>query len=289
MLNSSSNPALTNVTFNNNSAADSGGGMFNVSSSPVLTNVTFDNNSAASYGGGIYNGSSNPTLTEVTFNSNSAYNGGGMCNYSSSPKLTHSAFNDNSATDKGGGIYNSNYSSPSLANVTFNINDANYGGGIYNNLSSPSLVNITFNANSATFRGGGVYNESSSGPTFANVILWGDSAPNGAEIYNNGTGTATVTYSNIQGGYSGTGNVNVNPLFVDASSGNLRLQSTSPVIDAGNNAAVPSGIVTDLDNNPRFVDILAIPNTGNGTVDMGAYEAQWPFKIILPLVMRGTP
>jgi uncharacterized repeat protein (TIGR01451 family) len=64
---------------------------------------------------------------------------------------------------------------------------------------------------------------------------------------------------------------------VAPASGNLRLQFTSPAIDAGNNAAVPAGVTTDLDGNPRFVDIPAVPDTGNGTppiVDMGAYEAQ---------------
>jgi uncharacterized repeat protein (TIGR01451 family) len=70
---------------------------------------------------------------------------------------------------------------------------------------------------------------------------------------------------------------NTDPLFVAPVSGNLRLQLTSPAIDAGNNAAVPAGVTTDLDGNPRFVDIPAVPDTGNGTppiVDMGAYEAQ---------------
>ena len=59
--------------------------------------------------------------------------------------------------------------------------------------------------------------------------------------------------------------------------GNLRLQLTSPAIDAGNNAAVPSGVTTDLDGSPRIVDIASVPDTGSGTapiVDMGAYEAQ---------------
>jgi hypothetical protein len=61
--------------------------------------------------------------------------------------------------------------------------------------------------------------------------------------------------------------------------GNLRLQLTSPAIDAGKNAAVPTGVTTDLDNNPRFVNIPTVPDTGNGAppiVDIGAYEVQAP-------------
>ncbi|GIV82964.1 MAG: hypothetical protein KatS3mg051_2318 [Anaerolineae bacterium] len=58
---------------------------------------------------------------------------------------------------------------------------------------------------------------------------------------------------------------------------NLRLQLTSPAIDAGNNVAVPITVTTDLDGNERFEDIPTVPDTGSGTppiVDMGAYEGQ---------------
>lgn len=51
----------------------------------------------------------------------------------------------------------------------------------------------------------------------------------------------------------------------------------SPVIDAGDNGAVPRGLVVDLDGNPRFVDVPAAPDTGIGRaplIDMGAFERQ---------------
>src|SRR5262249_31852328 len=87
--------------------------------------------------------------------------------------------------------------------------------------------------------------------------------------------TATVTYCDVQGGWMGTGNINADPLFMNAGNGDLRLQSGSRCIDGGNNDAVPGGMTTDIDGNPRFVDDPSTPDTGHGTppiVDMGAYE-----------------
>ncbi|MHC4217870.1 MAG: right-handed parallel beta-helix repeat-containing protein [Planctomycetota bacterium] len=54
------------------------------------------------------------------------------------------------------------------------------------------------------------------------------------------------------------------------------LTADSPCIDAGDNSALPEDITTDLDGNPRFLDIPETPDTGNGDlpiVDMGAYES----------------
>jgi hypothetical protein len=138
---------------------------------------------------------------------------------------------------------------------------------MFNLYSNPTLTNVTFSGNSVTSDGGGMYNLESF-PMLTNVIMWGDSATlNGPEIYNDGSSTPVVTYSDIQFGYAGTGNINANPLFLDTAGSNLRLGFGSPVIDAGNNISVT--VATDLDGLPRKAD-------GNGdsnvVVDMGAYE-----------------
>jgi len=112
-------------------------------------------------------------------------------------------------------------------------------------------------------------------PTVTNCILWGDTPE---EIYTDPNSAPTVTYSAVQGGtaqpWFGIGCLDADPLFVDAdgpddtfgtNDDNLRLAGGSPCIDAGDNAAVPPGLTTDLDGNPRI---------SHGTVDMGAYERQ---------------
>jgi hypothetical protein len=269
MYNFDSSPTLTNVIFSGN-AAQAGGGMFNSNSNPVLTNVTFSGNTASgmgSGGGGMFNyDNSSPTLTNVTFSSNTAQSGGGMYNFDSSPTLTNVIFSGNAA-QAGGGMYNNN-SSPTLRNLIFSGNAANSGGGMANlNSSNPNLINVTFSGNTAS-SGGGMANFNGSNPTLTNVIIWNSVGGSIIDSFS----TPDVTYSNIQGGYSGTTNISADPLFVDADGpdnivgtldDNLRLQSNSPSIDTGNNAAVPTGVTTDLEGKPRIQ---------NGIVDMGAYE-----------------
>lgn len=146
------------------------------------------------------------------------------------------------------------------------------------------------NANGGSFPnnvGGGMYIDgSSSSPTITNCIFWGD-APD--EIFNQSGGTPTVSSSDLQGGLpagtvDGGGNIDATPFFADANGpdnlfgtadDNLRLQSASPCIDAGDNTAVPAGVTTDLDGAGRFIDLPQSLDTGIGTpppVDMGAYE-----------------
>jgi hypothetical protein len=106
-----------------------------------------------------------------------------------------------------------------------------------------------------------------------NCILWGDTSD---EI----SGSAIVTYSDIQGGWPGQGNIDVEPCFVqlgywDANStpedanddywidGDHHLLANSPCIDAGDPEYIAGPNETDLDGNPRVI---------GGRIDMGAYE-----------------
>lgn len=138
--------------------------------------------------------------------------------------------------------------------------------------------NFFGNTTTAT-SGAGFYNTSGTS-TIANCIFWGNTGAGGATANNQITaagGTNTVSYSIVQGGATGTGNLNVNPQFVNLAAGDLHLQITSPAIDAGSNTMIPVGVLVDRDGLPRRVDIASVVDTGTGgapVVDMGAFEIQ---------------
>jgi hypothetical protein len=244
---------------------DMGGGMHNNSSSPTLANCRFVGNWAG-YGGATCNGGSSPTLTNCTFQGNSARYGGGVWNSSPSPTLINCTFADNSADVDAGGMYNYEEGSPTLINCIFARNSAEYTGGAMANWmpTSPTLINCTFTDNSAGVHGGGLFNGLDSSPTLTNCILWSDSPD---EIRNSDlTSLPAATYSDVQGGYPGVGNIDADPLFVDPANGDYHLGSWSPALGAGTIDGAPS---TDTEGNPR-------PDPPGSSPDMGAYESPLP-------------
>jgi hypothetical protein len=261
--NNNSSPTVTNCTFSGNSAVYYGGGMANYqSSSLMVTNCIFSDNSAE-YGGGMANyQSSSLMVINCIFSDNSAEYGGGIRNWNSSPTVTNCTFSGNSASSSGGGMLNSS-SSPTVTNCTFNANFAGYGGGMRNGWNSNSTVtNCTFSGNSAGI-GGGIFNRWASSSTLTNCILWGNVAPSGPQIYNDVGGSATVSYSDVQGGWPGIGNINADPLFVDSAIGDYHLLPDSPCKNTGDPSCVVAPGHTDLDGKPRVI---------GGRIDMGAYE-----------------
>jgi hypothetical protein len=151
---------------------------------------------------------------------------------------------------------------------------------MYNSSSLLTLSNVTISGNSAVFAGGAIYNWYSDS-TIHNSIIWGNTAASSPVIANGGP----IAYSLIEGGYTGVGNLDVDPLFVvpvpapgPSSGGDLRLRAGSPAINAGDNSSVITG--TDQDGNPRIIA---------GAVDMGAYEAQFPMVIAITRAGASNP
>jgi hypothetical protein len=279
MYNVNSSPIITNCSFSQNSADwVGGGGMFNEHSSPIITNCSFSRNAGSNdgSGGGIRNRNSTPTLINCSFTGNGAgHIGGGMYNGNSSPSLTNCSFTGNGAGDIGGGMYNA-VSSPILINCSFSENSSGMGGGgMYNAVSSPILINCSFSRNRRGINDEASFFNESSSPTLTNCILWGNT---GDQIFNDESSNAVVTYSIVQGGFPGTGNLDQDPLFVDATNGDLHLQAGSPAIDAGLTSANTTTV--DLDGKPRVV---------NGIIDMGAYEFQVTAAPVVITSMTANP
>jgi hypothetical protein len=318
---SAGSPTLTDVAFNGNSTTGGrGGGLYIGSGSPTLTDVTFTGNSAGGgWGGGMYS-SGQPWLTRVAFNDNAAARGGGMVNEGDAnltdvsfsgdtadiggglasmyglPVLQGVTFNGNTASGNGGGLW-ADRSSPRLTNVTFADNSAGASGGAlfqgtnasvyaagHYNLVNTYLTNVTFAGNSAVQHGGAIIAYGGR-VTVRGSILWGDTAgTGGAETYADTyySSSVTATHSDIQGGYGGTANINVDPLigplggyggFVQT----LPLLPGSPAIDTIAPDAYPSGSGSRCGSDVTL-DARGVVRPQGASCDMGAYETR-PFTL----------
>ena len=82
--------------------------------------------------------------------------------------------------------------------------------------------------------------------TLVNCVVWGNPLGVSGDPLVDFNSTTVVTYSNIEGGYSGTGIIDADPLFAQPGTGNLGLTEGSPCLDAGNAAWLPADIA-DID------------------------------------------
>jgi hypothetical protein len=262
-------------------------------------------------GGGFYNDGSggsgicNPTIRNCVIRNNQAVFGAGIFNNgydggNASPQIINCVITDNFATTGGGGIDNfgllNGNASPTLLNcVVYNNSAAQRAGGMYcwggnNGNASPLMVNTCFINNSAVDGGGVVADRlnsstgssGTSSPVLRNCIFWANTASGvGPQFFLLGGASFNPTYSNIDltnqtsphilSG-TGTGNIQLSPLFRDMLSGvgpdgewmttddGLQLQSSSPCINAGDNFGITA------------TDILSENRVKYSVVDMGAYE-----------------
>jgi hypothetical protein len=164
-------------------------------------------------GGGVYCNRSEAVIQHCTIVGNTSNGGAGIYCYLKSPTILNSTIAGNKTLFSAGGIYASN-NSPIIAGCNVAGNSAGTGGGLRTYLANPSAINCNISRNSAS-TGPDVATDDSQ-LDIANSIIWG----NGANaITSNGTGGVTVTYSDVENGWPGEGNLDTDPLFVDGPTG----------------------------------------------------------------------
>ncbi len=233
---SESSPTIKNCTFRENSGWS--GGMYNYRSEPNIANCNFTYNLGLG-GGGMRNSESNTFLWYCAFLNNNAEYGGAMLNEKGSPTIIGCTFRENKA-DFGGGMYNLN-NHPTMQNCTLVYNFAPIGGGICNYGGDSTEATINRNSLLRAFGlydvinngdsnyddnltltncilvrnfasvGGGIYNDESITKVI-NCILWYNTLE---QISQNQTLQDNISYSDIQYGYPGKGNIDKDPFFVE--------------------------------------------------------------------------
>jgi len=237
---------MNDCTIVDNSANDSeapaaqGGGV----ASCTLTNCTLRRNTVTatgfgSEGGGAFQSTLDGCLLDANDSTcSTAWNakGGGAFEC----VLTDCLVVDNTTNGYGGGVFRGSTLSTELVG-----NQANWGGGAAN----ASLNRTTAYGNTATTAGGGVFVDGFSAGSVLDSILWQNGA---SEIGVEAGGVLGVTYSDVLGGWAGTGNIALDPVFWNPASPDLHLQATSPCIDAGNPASPldPDGTRADMGAHP---------------------------------------
>ncbi len=241
-----------------------GGGLFVAAGTAEVRHCTFEENRAGQAGGGIFVTSAGIIrVASSFFFANHAPKGGAVyfrvLLKDGARAVVNSLFSRNSA-ELGGAItcelirqsdhaetqQSTDDLQVTVTNSTFALNSASDGGALYTPLTSECQFNVV------------------------NSILWHDQ-PN--ELPAADQSMFTVTYSAVEGGFDGAGNVDRPPLFKDLDNGNFQLQEASPCIDAAHGPLSPP-----LDALDRArVDEPSANNTGFGPpwADMGALEHRY--------------
>jgi filamentous hemagglutinin family protein len=269
---------IRSTVIEKNVASQKGGGIYNNSTIEVQTSQILSN--IANRGGGLYLKKGDAIIGTSTIARNqSRENGGGLFN-GSNTTITNSTLSNNTAI-AGGGVFNR--ATLRLLNSTVSSNTATTGSGIYVDRAEVTLQSVTIANNRADQ--GGLVNQSGQ-VSLQNTIVAGNTAKTAPDV----SGEFTDLDNNLIGVSDGSTGFTVSKLIgtatqpIDPKLGDLvnnggqtqthALQSGSPAINAGNNAAA----VGDKDQR-------GAPRIQQGTIDIGAVES----TLVQPLSPTPSP
>jgi len=315
LYNGDGKPQIANCTFRANLVVGRGGAVYNDDGDPVITDSTFTANRSKSNHGGAFatGGGGHVMIVRSDFTNNWSNVAGAVYSSGGAIDIHNTTFQGNHCTWGWGGalgIVNSN--SVTVVNCLFSGNSGNGGGAIYSFNSDLHVYNSTLVSNwsDRSNLGGAIYHNNGN-LILANSVLWGNLAKNGS-IENAQVAAyseaAVIQNCCIQGcneycSGGSNGNFGDHPLLLDVYGAdglpgtpddNPYPHPLSPLIDAGDNTAVPADFADldgdgdtdermplDLAGHARFVDACATEDTGVAdlpdypdVVDIGAYEYQ---------------
>lgn len=273
---------VANCSFLGNGATCSGGAI-SVSGSARIEDSYFgsafveDCGGASLDVGGVFSPPGRVEIHRCRFENAYSGNVGGAAwvGSHSSARFVDCVFHENRATYHGGATYASSSGAASFEECVFIGNVAHIGGAVYgagtfvnctlaNNTADwfpgggaffgrGSFVHCTISGNSGTAQGGAIAQQGQ--VQLVNCIHWGNlppAVPSGV----------VASWSDIEGGWPGIGNIAFDPLFANPQEGDFHIQTASPCRNAG------IGAVVGL---PRW-DFEGHPRSWDSGPDMGADE-----------------
>lgn len=192
----------------------------------------------------------------ISQNTTNAGPGGGILSLLDSNPIFNNTIVNNTAT--------ADIEPGSIGQLEINVDDPDLQKKIDDAVQSvrESIIKVSGDVNVAASDGlgGGVYvnEQEQAPPSFYNNIVYGNVGDNISDV----EGTMSVTYSDVEGGYTGTGNISGDPRLTDG----YVLDENSPCLDAGRSTGAPSD---DIDGTAR-------PQRSG--IDIGAYELPAPVE-----------
>lgn len=267
-----------------NRAGQSGVGVLIYGPSRVTDcDISHNEMTGTSSGGGAY-AYGGTVFSNCTINFNTAYYYGGIYLYQG--ELRHCDIVGNYASNNTGGAYLYEVNPAEFCRIVSN-RTVSYAGGVAA-FGNTLLRNCLIARNAAETQGGGLNSgtgvrvenctitENHSGNIAGGVSSPGYGAFLNTVVYHNTAASNGPNYWNYDSPFynwtncctapllPGEGNTDDPPYFRDRAAMDYRLKVSSACLDAGSNRAWMAGAV-DLSGEPRLI---------NGTVDIGAYEAQ---------------
>lgn len=277
-----------------------GAGIYLEFASPVLRNLTVRNNISTGdwcYGAGLFLEGSNSLMENIEVTENItesgswSYGAGIYIDDGSNPIIKNALISKNRMMSGalwyyGAGIYIDGGSHVQLINSIISLNAVignsghwYFGAGIscqgflqrsYLEMINCNVVN-NYEMNNNQLEGGGLYIDGSD-VSVINSIFWDNGS---SEILVDGffePSQLEISYSDIKGGWTGTGNINQDPLFL--SNDYYFLKPESPCLGTGTLIHAPQD---DILGNPR-------PSPVRSNPDMGAIEMDQDFSHVLAIV-----